>query len=92
MKLDEMTSRFIHSEGKFVEPNLRSHMQALEEILNNLQGRSTTESRRIEIAKEQLKGIRRQSRKLEEKLVLAENENKQLQERLSILEETKREE
>jgi chromosome segregation ATPase len=79
--LDSMTRRFLLDESKSA-PSLRSYVQALGEIINNLNPRSQTESRRIEIAKSHLKEIKRHSRKLEEKL-------QTLEEKLAILEEHK---
>jgi len=92
MKLDEITRNFVLSEGNFTEPSLKGYIQALEESLCKLQGKSMSESRRIEIAKEQLKGVRRQVRRLEEQKALLETQNRELNEKLSILEEGKVEE
>jgi ubiquinone biosynthesis protein UbiJ len=91
-KLDENIRKFIYSEGKFAEPSLKSYIQSLDEILAKMEARTMTEARRLEIAREQVKGIKRQTRRLEEKLFLAENEKKQLQEQLKILEEQNKKE
>jgi len=88
-KLDEITSKFIHSEGKVQEPSLKSYVQSLEELLNKMEAKTMTEARRLEIMKEQVKGIRRQSRRLEEKLSLMENENKTLREQIQLFEQEK---
>ena len=89
MKLDEIIAKFIHSEGKFTEPSLKSYIQSLEEIVSKIESKSMTESRRLEIMKEQIRGIRRQSRRLEEKYSLLESQNKELREQILVLEETK---
>lgn len=89
LKLDEIIRRFVFSEGKFTEPSLKSYLQALEETLNKIGPKSMPEIRRVEIAKEQLKGVRRHVRRLEEAKALLETQNQQLTERLSLLEETK---
>lgn len=91
-KLDENISKFVHSEGKFTEPSLKSYVQSLEELLNKMEAKTMTEARRLEIMREQVKGIRRQSRRLEERVSLLENDNKTLREQLQVLEESKAEE
>ena len=88
-KLDAIVSKFVQSEGKFQEPSLKSYIQSLEEILNKMEARTMTESRRLEIAKEQVRGIRKQSRRLEERMSLLENENETLQEQIKVIEENK---
>ncbi len=64
-------------------------MQALEETLSKMDAKSITEKRRLEMAREQLKGVRRHSKRLEERLALKEAENKELFEKLTLLEENK---
>ncbi len=76
-----MTKRFLLGEEK-KSPSLGSYVQSLSEILNSFRPRSKTESRRLEIAKEQVRQIKKQARVLEERMSL-------LEERLSILEEEK---
>ncbi len=88
-KIDEAIRNFVLSEGKFKEPSLKSYVQALEESISKMVGRSLGEARRIEIAKEQLRGVRRHIRKLEEHMSLLEGENRQLQEQVKVLEENK---
>lgn len=88
--LDENIAKFIRSEGKFKEPSLKSYIQSLEEILNAMEARTLTEARRLEVARQQIKSIGRQTRKLEESMSLLENENKVLKEQIQILEETKK--
>ncbi len=76
-----MTKRFLLGEEK-KGPSLVSYAQSLSEILNSFRPRSKTESRRLEVAKEQLRQIRKQARVMQERVSL-------LEERLSILEEEK---
>ena len=74
-----MTKRFLLGEGK-QKASLSSYIQSVTEIINSLNPRSKTESRRVEIAKEHLREIRSRSRVLEERVSL-------LEERLHVLEE-----
>lgn len=79
---ENMTRRFLMGENKRKEPGMMSRLQALEEALEMIQPRSQSDVRRVEMARENLRGIKRQYRRLEQ-------ENKQLQEKLSVLEEEK---
>ena len=81
MKTDfySMTKRFLLGEAKD-KPSLASYIQSLSEIVDSFNPRSKTESRRVEIAKEHLREIRKRSRVLEERVSL-------LEERLHVLEE-----
>lgn len=87
--LNDMTRDFLLNEGGSKEPSLKSYIQALEENLLKFEARTNTEARRLEIATEQIRGIKRHSRKLEEKLFLLESENNKLQEQLKILQEAR---
>jgi len=78
-KFDRSKSQFVLDEGKEA-PSLASYIQSLKEIVYSLSPRSKTESRRIEIAKSHMREIRLYAKRLEE-------ENKNLQEQLNILEE-----
>lgn len=80
-KFDRSKSQFVLDEGKEA-PSLASYIQSLKEIVYSLSPRSKTEARRIEIAKSHLREIRLYAKRLEE-------ENKNLQEKLSLLEEDK---
>lgn len=80
-KFNRSTSQFVLDEGKEA-PSLASYIQSLKEIVYSLSPRSKTEGRRIEIAKSHLREIKLYTRRLEE-------ENKHLQEKLSLLEENK---
>lgn len=61
-------------------PDINGYIQSLEEILNSMTSNSMREHRRIAIAKENLRNIRRQSKKLQ-------SDYKELQERVIQLEE-----
>lgn len=86
-KLDENIGKFIHSEGKFHEPSMNSYIQSLKEQLENMEAKTMREARRIEIAKENLMGIRRHSKRLQEQIGLLESTKKELEEKLTMLEE-----
>jgi hypothetical protein len=90
-KLNDITRKFLLNEGNQQDPTLKSRLMALEELLNNIAGKSLAEVRRLEIIKEQVKEIKRNVRRLEEKNFILEQENKQLQEKLTLLEESKEE-
>ena len=70
-------------------PSLKSYIQALEENLLQFEARTNTEARRLEMANEQIRGIKRHARKIEERLFLLENEKIQLEEQLKVLQENK---
>ena len=68
--------------GEAVEvPDTFSYIQSLEEALNNITT-NVTGQRRLKIAKEHLRNIRREFRKLNKKVVM-------LEEQVKILEESK---
>ena len=75
-----MTKKFLLGEGRASKASLGSYIQSVTEIVNSFNPRSKTESRRVEIAKEHLREIRKRSRVLEERVSL-------LEERLHVLEE-----
>jgi len=79
---DKMTRKFLLGEGKPSEPGMMSHLQALEETLGMLQPRSKSDTRRVEIAREHLRGMKRHYRRVQQ-------ENRKLQEKLDLLEEEK---
>ena len=77
-----MTRRFLFGEGHN-PPSVRSYIQSLTEILRTLSPKTQTERRRIEIALEHVREIKRHTRKLEERVVM-------LEEKLQVLEEGKK--
>ena len=82
MKIDygKITRRFLIGEA-FKKPDAFSYIQSLEEILNNI----TTNvggKRRLQVAKEHLRNIRRSFRTLNNKVTT-------LEEQIKVLEESK---
>ena len=81
--LRKMTKNFLLGE-RLDTPSLMSYIQSLEEIVYALKPSSKSEHRRIEIAKEHVRNVKRHSKRLMEKVST-------LEERLSILEENQEE-
>ena len=81
--LRRMTKNFLLGE-RLDTPSLMSYIQSLEEIVYALKPSSKSEHRRIEIAKEHVRNVKRHSKRLMEKVTT-------LEERLSILEENQEE-
>jgi len=79
---DSMTRKFLIGEGHN-SPSVRSYVQSLSEILRNLNPKSQTEKRRVEIALEHVREIKRHTRKLEERVLM-------LEDKLKVLEEDKK--
>ena len=79
---DLMTRKFLLGEGKN-SPSLRSYIQSLNEIIVSMSPLTLTEKRRVEMAIEHIREIKRKTRKLEEKVSM-------LEEKLRILEEDKK--
>jgi hypothetical protein len=77
--LDTMTRNFLLGEEKS-KTSIFTYIQGLQETITNFTPRSKTESRRVSIAREQLREIKRYARKLQ-------NEVELLQEKLNVLEE-----
>mgnify|MGYP003648198586 FL=1 len=64
------------------EKNIFTYIQGLEEIISNLKPRTMTEKRRMSLAKQHLREVKRSARKMQSEMVV-------LEERLNILEESK---
>jgi hypothetical protein len=64
------------------EKTIFTYIQGLEEIISNLKPRTMTEKRRMSLAKQHLREVKRYARRMQ-------NENTILQEKLNILEESK---
>ena len=79
---DSMTRKFLIGEGHN-PPSVRSYIQSLSEILKAISPKTQTERRRVEIALEHVREIKRHTRKLEERVVM-------LEEKLQVLEEGKK--
>ena len=81
MSLDyyKMTKEFLLHEGNIPEANIMAYVQALSEVIANMKPRTQVESRRLSMAKQQLKEIKKMARK---QLAV-------LEERVNVLEEIK---
>jgi hypothetical protein len=79
--LNNISWNFIKLEEN-VSPSVLSYLQSLSETLNTLRPNSTTDKRRIEIAKSHLKEVKRHVTKLEEQVY-------SLEEKIKLLEENK---
>ena len=77
-----MTRKFLIGEGNN-SPSLRSYIQSLNELVVAFKPKTKTEKRRVEIALEHIREIKRHTRKLEEKVLM-------LEEKLQVLEEDKK--
>jgi len=64
------------------EKTIFTYIQGLEEIISNLKPRTITEKRRMSLAKQHIKEVKRYARRMQ-------NEAYVLQEKLNILEESK---
>lgn len=80
--LDRLTRKFIVNEGGTTAATIFSYIQSLNESLANMTPRTQTESRRVAMAKVQLKEIKKMARKLQEQVNV-------LEEKLNVLEERK---
>tara|TARA_R100000008_G_scaffold83067_1_gene68007 strand:- start:294 stop:557 length:264 start_codon:yes stop_codon:yes gene_type:complete len=79
INFNNLTRRFLLGEERS-KSSIFTYIQGLQETLTNFTPRSKTESRRVSIAREQLREIKRYARKLQ-------NEVELLQEKLNVLEE-----
>ena len=80
MDYRRLTRQFIMNEGK--GPATSSYIDSISEVLENIMPHSKKDARRIEMAKESLKQVRRQTRRLQERVNV-------LEEQVSVLEENK---
>ena len=71
--------------------SVMSRARAIKEALESLKPRTIKERQRIELALENLGHLRRSHRKLEEQNKILMEENSQLSEKLTLLEENKEE-
>ena len=78
--LRRMTREFLLGESK--APSLASYIQSISEVLNSITPRSRTDERRIEVAKANIKEVRRHSRRMQERVNV-------LEEQVKVLEESK---
>ena len=78
MNLKNLTRRFVLEE--WVQPSAASHLRALREILESLKPKTVTERQRLEVAMDHLREVRKNQRRLEEKLHVLEEQVKLLEE------------
>ena len=64
------------------EKNIFTYIQGLQEVINNLRPKTVKEQNRLALAKQHLREVKRLARRMI-------NENAALQERLTLLEESK---
>lgn len=76
-----MTRKFLLGES-YEAPSINSYLQSLKEILDNFRPSTQSDKRRLEIANNHLREIRRRARKLQENYDI-------LEERIRVLEEGK---
>ena len=80
MALNSDWQNFLHE--SLDEKTIFTYIQGLEEIISNLKPRSMTEKRRMSLARQHLREVKRYARRMQ-------NDMSVLQEKLSILEESK---
>jgi len=78
--LRRMTREFLLGEAS--APSLASYIQSVSEVLEAITPRTRTDERRIEVARQSLKEVRRHSRRLQERVNV-------LEEQVKVLEESK---
>lgn len=76
--LRKITREFLLGEGK--KPDWKAYIQSIEEALGSVRIRSQRDSRRIELARHNLKEIKRHMRKMEEQVISLEEQIKILDE------------
>ena len=80
MSLDSQWRDFLNE--SLDEKNIFTYIQGLQEIISNLKPRTMTEKRRLQLAKNHLREVKRFARKMN-------NDMDVLQEKLNILEESR---
>lgn len=90
MNFNDLTRKFLLGEWK-QNVSVMSRARAIKEALESLKPRTIKERQRIELALENLGHLRRSHRKLEEQNKVLMEENSQLNEKLTLLEENKEE-
>jgi len=90
MNFNDLTRKFLMGEWK-QNVSVMSRARAIKEALESLKPRTIKERQRIELALENLSHLRRSHRKLEEQNKVLMQENQQLSEKLTLLEENKEE-
>ena len=77
-----MTKEFLLHEGNIPEATILTYIQGLSEVIANMKPRTQVESRRLSMAKQQLKEIKKMARRMQEQITV-------LEERVNVLEEIK---
>ncbi len=80
MSLNRNWNRFMLNES-LEEKNIFTFLEGLQEFVSNMKPRSIKEERRLQLAKEHLREVRRSARKMQNELQI-------LEERLTVLEES----
>jgi|TARA_R100001163_G_C5057782_1_gene194317 polyhydroxyalkanoate synthesis regulator phasin len=78
----KLTKDFLVNEGQISDTNILTYVQALSETIANMRPRSQAEGRRLAMAKQQLKEIKKFAKRLHEQISV-------LEERVNVLEEIK---
>ncbi len=81
MSLDSQWRDFLINE-ELDERSIFTYIQGLQEIISNLKPRTVSEKRRLQLAKQHIREVRKYARRIM-------NENMDLQEKLYLLEENK---
>ena len=81
MSLNRNWKKFIFNEG-LEEKTIFTYIQGLQEIISNLKPRTMTEKRRVTLAKQHLREVKRFARRMDNDIDI-------LQEKLHILEESR---
>ncbi len=81
MSLDSQWRDFLINE-ELDERSIFTYIQGLQEIISNLKPRTVSEKRRLQLAKQHIREVRKYARRIM-------NENMDLQEKLHLLEENK---
>ncbi len=81
MSLDSQWRDFLLNE-ELDERSIFTYIQGLQEIISNLKPRTVSEKRRLQLAKQHIREVRKYARRIM-------NENMDLQEKLQLLEENK---
>jgi RNA-splicing ligase RtcB len=84
MSLDSQWRNFLLTE-ELDERSIFTYIQGLQEIISNLKPRTVSEKRRLQLAKQHIREVRKYARRIM-------NENMDLHEKLQLLEESKGEE
>lgn len=80
MDFRRITRQFLLGEAR--APSIASYIQSVSEVLECITPRSRTDERRIDVAKANLKEVRRHTRRLQERVTV-------LEEQVQVLEESK---